>query len=211
MTISEIVHGGQRVTIHRTLRPAARVKAKLRIVEVIDKGEGRGALLLAETRLRDASDGEPIATLLSTVFARADGGFGGPAKQSPAPHQLPDRAPDFFVTTVTRPEQALIYRLSGDMNPLHVDPDVARAAGFERPILQGLCTYGIAGAALVKAPCDGDASRLIFIDARFTSPVIPGDTLVTEIWQDGDEISFRTLIQETGAVALNFGKAQIRS
>jgi acyl dehydratase len=207
MDISRIVHGGFRITVHKPLAPSGRVRAKLRIADVIDKGPGRGAVLLAETVLHDTTTGDAVATLLSTVFARGDGGFGGPAGRGPEPHVLPQRSPDTVLEREVRPEQALLYRLCSDRNPLHADPAFARAVGFEKPILHGLCSYGIAGAAVVMSACDGDASKLTHIEARFTAPVFPGETLRTELWQDGNVASFRTIIAERGIVALDHGKA----
>ncbi|HYZ34073.1 MAG TPA: MaoC/PaaZ C-terminal domain-containing protein [Crenalkalicoccus sp.] len=207
--ISKVVHGEMRVTTHRPLAPAGRVAAKLRITDVFDKGPGRGAVLLAETRLRDAATGEAVATLLSTVFARGDGGFGGPLGRGPEPHALPRRAPDGVVESQTRPEQALLYRLCGDRNPLHADPGFARRAGFERPILHGLCSYGIAAAGVVKAVCPDAPHRLTHVEARFTAPVFPGETLVTELWLDPHGASFRTTVAQRGVVALDHGRALI--
>jgi acyl dehydratase len=209
MNISKIVHGEQRVTLHRPLAPSGRVVAKLRIANVFDKGPGRGAVLLAETSLRDGATGEPLATLLSTIFARGDGGFGGPTGRGPEPHLVPQRAPDYTVTLETRTEQALFYRLCGDRNPLHVDPAFARGAGFDRPILHGLCSYGMAAASLVKTVCQHQAQRLTHIEARFTAPVFPGETLLTEVWLDTGVASFRTRVVERDVVALDHGKALI--
>jgi acyl dehydratase len=209
MDISRIVHGGMRVTIHRPLPVAARVLAKLRIADVFDKGAGRGALVLAETTLRDAVDGETVATLLSSIFARADGGFGGPQRSGPQPHPLPARPPDRSVESHVRPEQALLYRLCGDRNPLHVDPAVARQAGFDRPILHGLCSFGIAAAAVVGEMCP-DAPHLVKqFEARFTAPVLPGEMLATDLWLDPGLASFRVRAPERGVVALDHGRAVI--
>lgn len=205
LDVARIVHGEMRVTLHRPLPSAGRVLAKLRIADVFDKGPGRGAIILAETALRDAVTGMPVATLLSTVFARGDGGFGGPTGRGPEPHPVPQRAPDHVATFATRPEQALIYRLSGDRNPLHADPDFARSVGFDRPILHGLCSYGIATTAVMKAACDGDPARIRHVAARFTAPVFPGETLSTEIWRDRAAISFRSRVVERDVVALDHG------
>lgn len=205
-----VVHGEQRITLHRPLAPQGRVASKVRIREVFDKGPGRGAVLLVENALRDASNGQPLATLLSTVFARGDGGFGGPAGNGPAPHAIPERAPDVGVTAKTQPNQALFYRLCGDRNPLHADPAFAKAAGFPRPILHGLCTYGHAVRAVVKAACDHDPARVAHIEARFTAPVFPGETIHTEIWRDGNIVSFRARLVERDVIALDHGKVELR-
>lgn len=209
MNVAKIVHGEQRVTLHRPLAPMGRVRSKLKIVNVFDKGPDRGAVLLAQTELRDAVDGQQIATLLSTVFARGDGGFGGPNGRGPEPHIIPQRAPDQVVELVTRPEQALIYRLCGDRNPLHVDAEFAREVGYSKPILHGLCTWGIAAASVVKATCGNDARRMTHFEARFTAPVYPGETLLTEVWIDSGEVSFRTKVVERQIVALDHGRAVI--
>jgi len=211
MDIRQIVHGEQRVTLHQPLHPAGQVRAKLKVKQVFDKGPGRGAVVLAETRLHDAVTGELMATLLSTVFARGDGGFGGPPGRGPLPHQVPDRAPDGMVVLATRPEQALLYRLSGDRNPLHVDAGFAQAAGFERPILHGLCTYGMACASVVKWACAGQAKRMTHFEARFTAPVYPGDTLVTSLWLNAGVVSFRTRVAEGDRVVLDHGQALLET
>ena len=211
MDVSRIVHGEQRVTMHRALAPAGRVRARFRIAEAFDKGPGRGAVLLAETTLLDATDahGAPIATLLSTVFARGDGGFGGPAGKGPAPHAIPERAPDRTVAVAVRPEQALLYRLCGDRNPLHVDPAFARSVGFERPILHGLCSWGMAAAVVVREACDRQAARLTHFEARFTSPIEPGQTMLVDLWIDASTVSFRVRAEGRDALVLDHGMARI--
>jgi acyl dehydratase len=201
------VHGEQRITLHRPLPPAATVAASTRITDAFDKGPGRGALILSETIIRDRATGAALCTTQSTSFARADGGFGGPAGSGPAPHPIPERPPDVVCDLATRPDQALLYRLCGDRNPLHLDPAFAAAAGFPRPILQGLCTYGFACRAVLRAFCDNDPSRIRAFDTRFTSPVFPGETLRTEMWRDGDVVAYRTRVLERDVVALNNGKA----
>src|SRR5205085_6163188 len=133
--------------------PRGIVVGKTRVVEIIDKGPGKGALVYSERVVVDQATGEPIATATQTTFCRGDGGFGSPARESPPVHALPERAPDATCDLPTRPETALIYRLSGDPNPLHVDRAVAKAAGFPRPILHGLATFGIAGHAILKSLC----------------------------------------------------------
>lgn len=205
-----VVHGEQRITLHKPLAPQGRVTSKVRIKDVFDKGAGKGAVLLVENALRDAASGEPLVTMLSTVFARGDGGFGGPVGNGPAPHEIPDRAPDIGVTAKTQPNQALFYRLCGDRNPLHADPAFAKAAGFPRPILHGLCTYGHAVRAVVKAACDHDPTRVAKIEARFTAPVFPGETIHTEIWRDGNIVSFRARLTERDVIALDHGKVELR-
>lgn len=201
-----VVHGEQRLTVHRPLPAAAEILADWRIEDIIDKGPGKGALVLAETVLKDKRDGAPIVTLGSTIFARADGGFGGPSEGGPAPHPTPARAPDREVALPTRLDQALLYRLSGDRNPLHSNPDVAKAAGFERPILHGLCTYGVACRAVLMTYADYDPTAIKAFDARFSSPVFPGETIVSRMWRDGAVVSFEALIAERGVTVIKNGR-----
>src|SRR5262249_45792425 len=140
----KVVHGEQGLVIHRPLPVEGRLVGRSRVTQIIDKGPGKGALILSE-RTVSAAGGTPLATLTSTTFARGDGGFGGPPGAGPVPHPLPERAPDASHELATLPQSALIYRLSGDLNPLHASPQVAKAAGFPRPILHGLSTFGHVG------------------------------------------------------------------
>ena len=151
-----------------------------------------------------------MATLPNTTFCRGDGGIGAPTGPTPPVHELPTREPDVSITLDTLPQAALIYRLSGDDNPLHADPKVARAAKFDRPILHGLCTFGVAGHALVKA-LDYNASRIASMHARFTAPVYPGESLTTDIWRDGTLWSFRTRVAARDLVVLGNGRLQLHS
>jgi acyl dehydratase len=146
-----------------------------------------------------------------TTFCRADGGFGGPPRESPPLHKTPERPPDLVCDLQTRPEMALVYRLSADLNPLHADLDVARAAGYPRPILHGLGTFGVVGHALLRSVCDYDPSRLSAMGGRFSAPVFPGETIRTEIWRDGAVVSFRALVPERNVVAMSNGRAEIRA
>jgi len=152
--------------------------------------------------VHDADSGVHLATCRGTVFLRGDGGFGGPAGPAKTPHQLPESQPDHLFESRTRPEQALLYRWNGDPNPLHLDPRVAEKAGFERPILHGLCSFGFAAHALLAVLCDYDADRFGAMDARFTAHVFPGETLRTEIWADG---SFRTRAVERDKIVIGNG------
>jgi len=205
-----IVNGEQGITLHAPLKGQNTVIGKQRILEVIDKGPGKGALVLTERKVSDKATGELIATVTQTTFCRADGGFGGPPRQAPEPHPIPARAPDAVCDLGTRPEAALIYRLSGDRNPLHADPEVARQAGYPRPIMHGLGNFGIAGHAVLKTMCGYDPTRLTAFACRFTAPVFPGETLRTEMWRDGNVVSFRVRVVERDAVAVNNGRAEIR-
>lgn len=209
VTWNKVVHGEQSLTLHKPVKPEDTVIGKTRILDVIDKGAGKGALVYSERKITDKQSGELLATLTQTSFCRADGGFGGPKREAPAPHSLPERAPDLICDLPTRPEMALIYRLSGDVNPLHVDPEFAHAAGFPRPILHGLATFGVAGHALLKAVCGYDPARLTAMKGRFSAPVYPGETIRTEIWRDGAVLSFRAGVLERDLVAINNGRAEI--
>jgi acyl dehydratase len=205
-----IVNGEQGVVLHKPVAPKGTVLGQTRIVEVIDKGEGKGALVYTERKVTDRASGESIATVTQTTFCRADGGFGGPLREQPPAHKLPERAPDLTCDLDTRPEQAMIYRLSADRNPLHIDPEVAKAAGFPRPILHGLGTFGVVGHALLRAVCDYDPTRVKSFAGRFSAPVFPGETIRTEFWRDGEVISFRALVPARNVMAMTNGRAEIR-
>ncbi len=206
----KLVAGEQGLKLHRPLAPRGTVVGRTRVTEVIDKGAGKGALVYSERIVTDKASGEPIATVTQTTFCRGDGGFGGPPREAPPVHPIPARAPDLVCDLATRPEAALIYRLNGDPNPLHVDPAVARAAGFPRPILHGLATFGVAGHAILKSLCGYDPARLTAIAGRYSAPVFPGETIRTEIWRDGGLVSFRARVVERDAVVLNNGRAEVR-
>ena len=205
-----VVNGEQGFTLHKPLQPEGTVVGHSRIIEVIDKGAGKGALILNERKISDKATGELIATVTQTAFCRGDGGFGGPPRTSPAPHQIPERAPELVCDLPTRPEMALIYRLSGDYTPLHAEPSFAKAAGFERPILHGLGTFGVSGHAVLKTLCNYDPNRLVAFAGRFSAPVFPGETIRTEMWRDGPVVSFRARVLERDVVAINHGRAEIR-
>jgi acyl dehydratase len=205
----QVLHGEQGIELHRPLPAATTVLAQTRVTEVIDKGEGRGALIYSRREIRDKHSGEPLATLSSTTVARGNGGFGGPATAQPRPHTLPEREPDAVCDLPTVPQAALVYRLSGDPNPLHADPAVARAAGFNAPILHGLCTLGIAGHAVLRTCCDYDPARFGSLQLRFSAPVYPGETIRTEMWRDGEVVSFRSLALERNVTVLNNGRVEL--
>ena len=213
VTWNKVVHGEQAFVVHKLVKPEGAVIGKTRVVEVIDKGEGKGALVFSERAITDKASGELLAVLKQTTFCRADGGFDGPKegtkREAPAPHVLPERTPDLVCDLPTRPEMALIYRLSGDINPLHAEPEFAKAAGFPRPILHGLATFGVAGHALLKSVCGYDPARLTGMAGRFSAPVYPGETIRTEIWRDGKVASFRARVAERDVIAINNGRAEI--
>lgn len=201
------VHGEQAMRFHAPLPVEGEVVGRSRITQVIDKGEGKGALLYMEKELRDAASGQLLATLDSTLFLRGNGGFGGPTGPVKPQHTLPETAPDFTVDLPTRPEQALYYRMNGDLNPLHADPAVATRAGYPQPILHGLCTLGVCGHAILRTLCDYDATRMSSLALRFSAPVLPGDTVRVEIWRDG---SFRARVVARDVLVITNGKAGIR-
>ena len=204
---ARLVHGEQRLRVHRPMPVAGRVIGRSRVVDVIDRGADKGALVLIDREMIDAASGELLATVGMTAFCRGDGGFGGPDRPTPPVHAIPDRAPDTIVEFATSPRAALIYRLSGDMNPLHADPQVARNAGFDRPILHGLATFGIAGWVAVKHLLDGQAEGLVELAGRFSAPVFPGDTLRIELWRDGAVASLRATAVERDKLVFNNGRA----
>ncbi len=205
----KVVHGEQGLVLHRPLAPRGHVIGRTRILDVIDKGADKGALIVAERVVLDNASGAKIATLTQTIFCRGDGGFGGDKRETPAPHAIPARAPDAICELATRPETALIYRLSGDLNPLHVDPAFAAAAGFPQPILHGLASFGVAGHALLKTICDYQPARLLAMAGRFSAPVFPGESIRTEMWREGRVVSFRARVAGRDAIAINNGRAEV--
>ena len=178
-----LVHGQQAVTLHRPVPVEGSARMVTRITGIYDKG--KGAVVATEQVAVDANDGSPMFTLNSSAFIRGEGGWGGDRGPGGDKNVPPSRAADHIVTYKTSPDQAYVYRLSGDRNPLHSDPKFAAMGGFDKPILHGLCTYGFTGRALLKSLCDNDASRFTHIEGRFASPVIPGESLTVSIWNTG--------------------------
>jgi acyl dehydratase len=209
----KLVHGEQVVTLHQPLAVAGTVVGESRVIRIVDKGEGKGAILHVEKNLKDAVNGGLVATAEQVLFLRGDGGFsGGSGGDPPAPASpsVPERAADAMLECPTRPEAALVYRLSGDLNPLHVEPTIAAKAGFLRPILHGLATWGMAGRGILQLCASDQPARLREIRARLTSPVYPGETLVLECWHTGIEtVAFRVKLKERDVIALNNGFARI--
>lgn len=211
-----LVHGEQTITLHQPLPVAATVIGETHVTRVVDKGEGKGALVYSEKRLSDAASGALLATTGSVTFCRGDGGFSGRGghggADAPAPplQATPESAPDVSLEFVLRPEAAFVYRLSGDINPLHVDPDVAAKAGFPKPIMHGLGTYGVACRGLVKAFCGFDPARFKSVSARFSAPAYPGDTMVLECWRGAgaDEVAFRARVPARDVTVLSHGHAR---
>ena len=202
----KVLHAGQEIIFHNPIPPSATVEATTRITEVTDKGERVGALINSERIVSDIKTGMEICTLITTILARGDGGFSGERKTSAfKPDVIPMRDPDDICDLPTLPQQALLYRLSGDFNPLHASPTVARNAGFKAPILHGLCTFGVMTHALIKMCCDYDPSRFKRMRLRFSAPVYPGETIRTEIWHNDNEIAFRCKSLEQGKIVINNG------
>jgi acyl dehydratase len=200
----KVVHGEQGLTLHAPLPTEGEIIGRNRVTGLVDRGPGKGALLYSERQVLDAA-GTLLATLTSTTFLRGDGGFGGPTGPVHPPHPEPDRAPDAVLDLPTRPEQAIVYRLNADPNPLHIDPGVATAAGFPRPILHGLCTFGVVGHALLRALCGMDASRFGRMALRFASPVFPGETIRTELWHEPGGAAFRARVLERDKLVVSNG------
>ena len=204
-----VVHGEQKVELHKPLPTSGTFTAEGRTVGAWDKGEGKGAVVVNETTWTDEK-GEKAVTLTGSMFARGDGGFGGPTEGQPEPHTVPTRSPDLSVDISTRPDQALLYRLNGDRNPLHADPEFARRAGFPRPILHGLCTYGLTCRAVLQAITDYDPEQILSHQVRFSSPVFPGELITVDLWRDGKAISFEARVKDRGVTVIKNGLTVLR-
>jgi acyl dehydratase len=200
-----VVDGEREITFHRPLAVAARLLVDSRVLAVFDKGKDKGAVIRHQTLLKN-EEGEALATLVASRFARGDGGFGGTSEGQPEPHQVPSRAPDKSIDIPTRADQALIYRLCGDRNPLHSDPEFARRAGFPKPILHGMCTFGITCRGILQTYADYDPTAFRQHAARFSAPVYPGETVTLDLWQDGNVISFEARVKARNAVVIKSGK-----
>jgi acyl dehydratase len=205
-----VVDGERRITIHKPLPPKCEVVADERYLDILDKGEGKGAVLIHERVVRETASNEKLFTIISSIFARGDGGFGGKPQGGPDLHPIPERAADLVKECDTRPDQAFLYALSGDRNPLHRDPAFAKLVGFPRPILHGLCSYGTACRAVLSTVAQYQPERIRQFDVRFSKPVFPGETLVVELWQDGATISYRASVKERpGTIVLNNGLCEL--
>ena len=203
-----VVHGEQKLSFSNPLPVSGDFISNAKVIGCYDKGAGKGAVIDVETTINLKKDNTEICKLVSTTFARGDGGFGGP--ESPKSEIFrPEGDPDFVHEIKTKPDQALIFRLSGDYNPLHSDPNFAKTAGFEKPILHGMCTYGIACRSLVESVCEGDAKRLKKFDCRFSSPVYPGETIVTEMWKNGSKVYYQSKVKERDKIVIRNGVSEI--
>jgi acyl dehydratase len=200
-----VVDGERDITFHRPLSSAAHITADSSVLDVFDKGKDKGAVIRHKTVLRNEK-GEELATLVASRFARGDGGFGGTSEGQPEPHKVPTRAPDKSIDISTRPDQALVYRLCGDRNPLHSDPEFARRAGFPKPILHGMCTFGITCRGILQTYADYDPGAFRQHVARFSSPVYPGETVTMDMWKDGNLISFEAKVKARNVAVIKSGK-----
>ncbi len=208
------LHGEQHLTLHQPLPSAATVIGRTRVTGITDKGAGKGALITFETRVSELPSGALLATATQSYYCRGQGGYSAHGQPSDTMVStlptMPSTPADIICDLTTRPDMALLYRLSADMNPLHADPAIARAAGFPRPILHGLATFGVVGHALLKMCCDYEAARLEMINARFYSPVFPGETIRTEIWRRDTQWLFRASVPERDVLVLDNGVASLR-
>jgi acyl dehydratase len=201
----KILHGEQSFEIHHPIPPEGTVVGTCENVAVEDKGAGRGAILHQVKKLHDKGSGELLATVRSVLFMRGDGGCGSFGEVPEPARPLPERAPSSVREIATLPQSALIYRLSGDYNPIHADPEAAAKAGFEAPILHGLCTLGVATRALLSAFANGAPERLKSLSLRFSRPVFPGETIRTEFFDSGAEVRFRSRAVERDVIVLDRG------
>lgn len=205
-----LVHGEQRSVWHKPLPAKGVLTGRTHISHVIDKGADKGALVIAERNMYDQED-SLVATIRQTTFCRGDGGFGKGDTPPVALPAVPERPCDHQYEVTIAPNAAILYRLNADPNPLHIDPDTAKAAGFERPILHGLCTYGHAARAILHTCCDSDPSRLYRFDSRFSAAVYPGETLVCDVWREGPlDIHFQVRAKERNVIVLSHGYAVLR-
>jgi len=213
INLLKVVHGEQKVRLHQCLPSSGTVIGQSRVTAVVDKGADKGALVVVERKVVDQQSGVTLATVEQISFCRGEGGFsaeGQPSDVLPVQSTaMPSRAADQICDLPTRPEMALLYRLSSDMNPLHADPAVACAAGFARPILHGLGTYGVACHAILKSCCDYRPERLQSLQTRFSAPVFPGETIRTEIWREEGRALFRSRVLERDQIVLSNGSADI--
>jgi acyl dehydratase len=205
--LPRLVAGQHRIRLHGALPTEGVVLGRSRISGVVDKGPGRHALITVERLVTEAATGRLLATVEGVNLVRGGGGFGGPAGPEWPRRVVPARRPDLAWETPTLPNQALLYRLQGDLHMLHVDPDFARQAGFARPILHGLCTFGIAGHALLRLACGYDTARFGAMQCRFSAPLLPGEALRVELWREAGGMAFRAVVPAAagGRVVLDDG------
>jgi acyl dehydratase len=201
-----VLHGEQKIEIHRPIPVSAQTETQSRIKGLYDKG--KAALIVIETETKEKGGG-PLFTNTTAIFARGEGGFGGDAGPKPG-NDAPERAPDLVVESPTAPHQALLYRLNGDKNPLHIDPEFAKMGGFDVPILHGLCSYGVVCKAVVDHALDGEVGRVASYEARFTGVVYPGETIVTSMWREDGRILLSAKTKERGSPVLGNAAITLR-
>jgi acyl dehydratase len=206
---SGMLHAAQKTTLHQPLLSHGSFQVTSRIASVADKGTEKGAVVVFETTWRDR-DEAVVATSSTTILARGDGGFSGPAELPHSAHSMPSRVADISLDIPTLPHQALLYRLCGDYNPLHCDPEFAKQAGFERPILHGLCTYGISCRAVLKGMLSFDSDAIASHEMRFSAPVYPGDILTFDLWEDERSILFEAHVKARNVKVIRAGKTVLR-
>jgi acyl dehydratase len=204
------LHGEQTIELHRPIPIPADIRVQGRVLHVCDKGPGRGAIVTTQHELRNPA-AALIAVLTTTCFARNEGGCGATSESASKPHQIPTRAPDLSIDFPTRSDLALLYRLTGDRNPIHADPDVCRSAGFALPLLHGLCTFGIACRAVLQTYADYVPFNIMLHSARFSAPVYPGETLTVDLWRDLDVVSFQVRVRARNVTVVTNGKSILRA
>lgn len=198
-----LVHGEQGVKLHRPIPTSGEVELVDEITGIYDKG--KGAVVATKVSANLVEDGQPLYEMTSSVFIMGEGGFGGDRGPTEKPNVAPDSDPDYEVTYQTRPDQALLYRLCGDRNPLHSDKQFSDVGGFPKPILHGLCTYGFTGRALLHTLCDSDPERFASMEGRFSSPVMPGEALTVKVWNNGDGAATFQTTGDDGRVVIDNG------
>ncbi|NKE44562.1 3-alpha,7-alpha,12-alpha-trihydroxy-5-beta-cholest-24-enoyl-CoA hydratase [Roseomonas frigidaquae] len=206
----KLVAGEQAVELFAPLPTSGTIVGRSRVTGLVDRGAGKGALLYTARDILDEATGQKLATVENTTFLRGDGGFGGPDGPVKRLAAEPGSAPEITLDLPTRPEMALIYRLNGDHNPLHSDPALAAKAGFPRPILHGLGTFGVVGRALLASICDHDPNRFGRMECRFSAPVFPGETIRTEIWRTPEGAAFRARVVERDITVISHGAFRTR-
>lgn len=203
-----VVHATQSLEVYRSIPPQGSVASVSKVTDLIDRGADKGSVLMIERELFETNSGDKLATMEIGIACRADGGLGGEIRQAPTMPALPDRAPDATAIIPTSLRSAVIYRLSGDYNPLHVDPAAARAGGFDRPILHGLATFGLAARGITTA-LDGSMEHIRRLEGRFSAPVFPGETLRADVWQSGHNIQLQLVTVDREAIVFANGSATL--
>jgi acyl dehydratase len=205
-----VLHGEQRLSLGREIPAEGTMWVNSGVVSVVDKGPEKGSIVTFESN-GFLAGGEQVFSTQIVIFARRDGGIGNAGTPMAALQAVPDRAPDHVLTRQGTIDQALLYRLNDDRNPLHADPKIAQSAGFDRPILHGLCTYGMASEAIVTDVLGSQSARVASFDARFAAPVFPGEKLEVDVWRDADVLWFRCRVPERNVVVLDYGRCQLRA